>query len=63
MYIFNGEGATKPEDVKVVEGKVDECAVRLFLYEDELNDEGKNIPLNGHNINELLVSCCKSYVG
>lgn len=51
VYI-NGEGATKPEDVKVVEGKVDECAVMAVLYEEELNEEGKNIPLNGHNINE-----------
>ncbi|MCD8184540.1 MAG: PCMD domain-containing protein [Bacteroides sp.] len=48
----DGEGATKPADVKVIEGKVDECSIMAVLYETELDANGKNIPLNGHDISD-----------
>ena len=48
---INGEGATKPEEVKVVEGAIDECSIMAVLYETTLDEKGNNIPLTGHDIN------------
>lgn len=49
---IDGEGAMSPGDVKVVDGQVDECAIQAVLYEEQLDDKGENIPLNGNDINE-----------
>jgi hypothetical protein len=48
---INGEGAKKPEDVVVVPGAVDECAIQAVLYEAHYDDKGEEIPLTGHDIN------------
>lgn len=48
---IDGEGAKAPEDVEVIEGQVDECAIQAILYEEQLDSKGNNIPLNGHDIN------------
>lgn len=48
---IDGEGAKKPEEVEVIEGQVDECAIQAILYEEQLDSKGNNIPLNGHDIN------------
>lgn len=48
---IDGEGAKTPEDVEVIEGQIDECAIQAVLYEEQLDSKGKNIPLNGHDIN------------
>ena len=43
---IDGEGAKKPEEVEVIEGQVDECAIQAILYEEQLDSMGNNIPLN-----------------
>ena len=48
---INGEGVTKPEDVVIEEGKVDECSIMAVLYETENDEKGNNISLTGHDIN------------
>lgn len=48
---IDGEYAKKPEDVQIIEGKADECSIQAVLYEEQLDQRGKNIPLNGHDIN------------
>lgn len=48
---IDGEGATSSADVEVIEGQVDECSIQAVLYEEELDEDNKNIPLNGHDIN------------
>lgn len=48
---IDGEHAKKPEDVQIIEGKTDECSIQAVLYEEQLDKKGRNIPLNGHDIN------------
>lgn len=35
----------------IVEGEVDKCAINAVLYEEELDKNGENVPLTGHDIN------------
>ena len=37
--------------MQIIEGKADECSIQAVLYEEQLDQRGKNIPLNGHDIN------------
>ena len=51
VYYEVPEGGKKGNP-EVVEGKVDECAIRVVLFEAKKDDEGKLIRLDGESINE-----------
>ncbi len=47
---LDGEGATKPEEVEEIPGKIDECSIQAILYE-AVDENGEDITLTGHDIN------------